>query len=278
MAWVSVHQSIAGHKLRGLCKGIGCSECEAMGILLKLWLWALDNADKSGELLNADMGDVARIYVGSTTIKLSPEKIVNFLISEAWIDHADGHLYIHDWPEWQKYWFDFQERKEKDRARKRRGNSEEEDRENPQKLRGNSEEIPAQTATASKQHLNLIEADLNKGNDEVNALCPTGQTTRDAVQEIIAFLNLTLGSNYKATSKKTREHINARLREGFTVDDFKAVILKKHAEWSHDPRMSAYLRPETLFGTKFEGYLNQPGLVSKNPFLDIARREAQNYE
>lgn len=55
----------------------------------------------------------------------------------------------------------------------------------------------------------------------------------------------------------------ARKNEGFTLDDFKTVIAKKAAEWGKEPEkgqkdMRPYLRPETLFGTKFESYLNQP--------------------
>ena len=77
------------------------------------------------------------------------------------------------------------------------------------------------------------------------------------IKEIVSFLNAAVDSNYRASSKSTKSHINARLKEGFTVDDFKAVIVKKCNEWKSDAKMSAYLRPETLFGAKFEGYLNQ---------------------
>lgn len=76
---------------------------------------------------------------------------------------------------------------------------------------------------------------------------------------IVGHLNQTIGSNYKPDSKKTQSLIDARIREGFTVDDFKTVINKKAAQWLNDPKMSTYLRPETLFGTKFEGYLNEGG-------------------
>lgn len=78
-----------------------------------------------------------------------------------------------------------------------------------------------------------------------------------AFKIITDYLNLKAGTKYKHTSKKTRSHIHARLEEGFTVDDFKIVIDKKCKEWNDDPAMVGYIRPETLFGTKFEGYLNQ---------------------
>lgn len=74
---------------------------------------------------------------------------------------------------------------------------------------------------------------------------------------IISYLNDRAGTKYKHTSSKTRTCIHARLAEGFTLDDFITVIDKKCDEWLGDPKMEQYLRPETLFGTKFEGYLNQ---------------------
>ena len=72
---------------------------------------------------------------------------------------------------------------------------------------------------------------------------------------IIARLNEKTGANFRSTTESTRRHIHARLEEGFTVEDFYAVIDSKAAEWRDDPRMAPYLRPDTLFCTKFEGYL-----------------------
>lgn len=78
----------------------------------------------------------------------------------------------------------------------------------------------------------------------------------DIYKEVVNYLNMILDSNYKYTTKKTQDCIKARLNEGFTVDDFKTVIDKKAKEWLGTD-MERYLRPETLFGNKFEGYLNQ---------------------
>lgn len=77
-------------------------------------------------------------------------------------------------------------------------------------------------------------------------------------REIIDYLNHKCGTDFRATTKTTREHINARIKEGFTPNDFKLVIDKKHLEWANTPNMAQYLRPQTLFGIKFESYLNQP--------------------
>lgn len=75
--------------------------------------------------------------------------------------------------------------------------------------------------------------------------------------EIIAYLNEKANTNYRASSKATKTLIHARLSEGFTIDDFKTVIDKKCAEWI-GTEFAQYLRPATLFGTKFESYLNAP--------------------
>lgn len=74
---------------------------------------------------------------------------------------------------------------------------------------------------------------------------------------IISYLNEKAGTNYKSNTKSTQRYINARISEGYTIDDFKTVIDIKCAEWLNDKKMKQYLRPETLFGTKFESYLNQ---------------------
>lgn len=76
------------------------------------------------------------------------------------------------------------------------------------------------------------------------------------IVEIIDYLNEKTNSNYKTTTKATEQKINARLREGFTLEDFKKVIDKKTDEWM-GTQLEQYLRPDTLFGTKFESYLNQ---------------------
>lgn len=97
-------------------------------------------------------------------------------------------------------------------------------------------------------------------------------------KNIIDYLNEKAGTNFRASSKDTQKHINARLSESYTVDDFKAVIDKKCAEWI-GTEYEQYLRPSTLFGTKFENYLNakstkqQPKSKPKKP--DSEKTEAE---
>ena len=74
---------------------------------------------------------------------------------------------------------------------------------------------------------------------------------------VIDYLNLRAGRRYKVTAKH-RSFITARLNEGYQYEDFTAVIDNMVREWLEDPVMYKYLRPETLFGNKFDGYLNLP--------------------
>lgn len=78
-------------------------------------------------------------------------------------------------------------------------------------------------------------------------------------EDIISYLNEKVGKSFKHKTAKTRTLINARFKDGFTIDDFKQVIDIKTVQWLKDSNMNQYLRPETLFGTKFEGYLNEKG-------------------
>lgn len=70
------------------------------------------------------------------------------------------------------------------------------------------------------------------------------------------YLNEKAGTSFRESSSKTKSLIDARVNEGYSENDFKKVIDNKVAEWKGTD-MEKYLRPETLFGTKFEAYLNQ---------------------
>ncbi|PNZ27692.1 replication protein [Staphylococcus rostri] len=94
----------------------------------------------------------------------------------------------------------------------------------------------------------------NLTNNDSNIL--SGNPTTYPYKDVIDYLNRQADKQYKSTTKKNRTVIRARTDEGFTLDDFKRVIDNKVSEWKGS-NMEKYLRPETLFGTKFEGYLNQ---------------------
>lgn len=96
-------------------------------------------------------------------------------------------------------------------------------------------------------------------------------------QEIIDYLNEKAGKRFKVNDK-TKAHINARVNDGYTLPDFRAVIEKKVAEWK-GTEMDKFLRPETLFGTKFEGYLNQNETARKKAkSTGFSNFEERNYD
>lgn len=86
--------------------------------------------------------------------------------------------------------------------------------------------------------------------------------------EIVEYLNEKVGTRYRASTPKTQAHIRARWNEGYRLDDFKRVIDVKVAEWLKDEKMCKYLCPDTLFGTKFEKYLNQQTRAQRKGRLD----------
>ncbi len=89
-------------------------------------------------------------------------------------------------------------------------------------------------------------------------------------KNIINHLNEQANKKYKHTTNKTQGLIKARFNEGFTEDDFLKVIDNMVTEWKGSEKMEMYLRPETLFGTKFESYLNKTVVTNKkgDSYLD----------
>lgn len=116
----------------------------------------------------------------------------------------------------------------------------------------------------NKEHKDIVEKNLDK----------------PPYKDIIDYLNAKAGKGYRWQGKATQGHINARFAEGYILEDFQKVIDNKSAEWKGG-KMEQYLRPETLFGNKFEGYLNQQqgeeentdGINSGESTADFYRRK-----
>ena len=98
---------------------------------------------------------------------------------------------------------------------------------------------------------------------------------KNILSSILDYLNEKAGTKYRASSKNTQKHIHARLSEGYTLEDFKKVIDNKVADWGNNEKMAMYLRPDTLFGTKFESYLNQKPVENKKPSIEINSKQRE---
>lgn len=96
------------------------------------------------------------------------------------------------------------------------------------------------------------------------------------IKDIIDYLNITCKTNFKY-SKNSTKHINARLNDGFSPDELKDVIEFKFKQWGNDSKMSEYLRPETLFGSKFESYLNASKVKISSNVIDLTRIDLSGY-
>ena len=103
---------------------------------------------------------------------------------------------------------------------------------------------------------------VSKGSPELSESLPEQnykvkeRKGKETYTRIVEYLNAKTQSKFKPTSKVTRQHIDARAKEGFSPEDFKAVIDFKCKQWIGDPKMQEYLRPSTLFNSNFEAYLN----------------------
>ena len=110
------------------------------------------------------------------------------------------------------------------------------------------------------EEVNLVEKPVKEKSSRQPQVKP--KSNDDLIIEIIDYLNECTGKSYKATSKVATININARLKEGYTKDDFIKVISVKATKWLNT-KFEDYLTPNTLFGNKFESYLNENIIVEK---------------
>ncbi|OEY66818.1 conserved phage C-terminal domain-containing protein [Marinobacter sp. X15-166B] len=93
--------------------------------------------------------------------------------------------------------------------------------------------------------------------ESVNEPNPSVELVPDVAVKAIEYLNEKAGRNFKPVQSSTRL-INGRIAEGHTLDDIKAVVDRKCAEWLGDAKREQYLRPATLFNAeKFNNYVGQ---------------------
>jgi len=85
---------------------------------------------------------------------------------------------------------------------------------------------------------------------------------KEEIKKVVEYLNDKAGKNFRHTTNSTSKSIKARLKDGFTVIDCLTVIDIKVDEWINSD-MEKFIRPETLFGGKFESYLNQKSVRKK---------------
>lgn len=148
--------------------------------------------------------------------------------------------------------------------------SNENQEENETKTKENQKEIKTKSNENQKENESKTHQDVNvivNVNDNVDV--NINKITIAEIKGIIEYLNIKSNSHYKYSTDKTQTLIKARIKDGFTLDDFKIVIDKKCEEWLGTD-FEKFLRPETLFSNKFEGYLNQKITAKKKTLKDIS--------
>lgn len=126
------------------------------------------------------------------------------------------------------------------------------------------------TINVTLSHATDIDKELDKDKELKDILSgnptddPKTQESEIPFKLIVDLLNKVTGKSFRHSSAATQRLIKARWNDGFRFEDFKTVILTKTNQWLKDDKMNKYLQPTTLFGTKFEGYLNEGVGVIKN--------------
>ena len=131
-----------------------------------------------------------------------------------------------------------------------------------------------QTVSIGKDRLGKVRLGKDRiGKDSIDTLCHVSHDDVDKSNyEIIEYLNLKTGSKFKPTTKPYVQAIRSRLKEGYTVDDFKTVIDKKCREWK-GTKLEKYLTPKTLFApSHFDTYLNSNEMATMS---DTERKVAE---
>ena len=120
MAWVKVYEAVIGPKLRTLANDIGCSQNEALGILVRLWVWGIRNVNAAGEIIGGSEADIEAVIQTGLDNRYSSKTVIRAMKDSGWLDVEDGCICLHDWGEWQAQWYKDVERKGRDAERKRK--------------------------------------------------------------------------------------------------------------------------------------------------------------
>lgn len=264
MAWISVDQKLIGGKLRSLYKAIGCSQNEAIGILITLWLWGIDNAEMDGLIVSADRSDIAGVLQTGLSSTLEPESVVESLIDSGWIDDVGGQLYLHDWEDWRSYYNRYVNDKKKQAERMRRYRNKN-----------------ADSDVTGDVSCDVTEIDQDQGEPTEPPEKPEQTKEKPGSkygQEFEEFWKIYPRKVDKGQAYKTYK---ARIKDGFSPDDLKAAAESYRRQCEREHTEQKYIKhAKTFLGTNlsFTEYIpkktevdqKQPGEATSgqdaNPF------------
>lgn len=278
MAWISVHQSIVGPKLRQFRSLLGCSQWEAEGILVSLWLWGLDNADKYGLISFADRSDIEIALSGSSKASnLSLSQVVDALIESGWIDETSDGIYIHDWEMWQEQWYKAKERREKDTNRKRESRSKVKADASTADETGMSVDNPADIPIAT-------EASMDEANQPPAPATPPAKPKKPGTNYGPEFETFWDAYPRKIGKAEALKKYQARRKDGWSFDDILLAAKNYALQCNRQHTAKEYIKhPKTFLSenTPFVDYLPKeivrPSEMAvpngANPFEEYGKEE-----
>lgn len=202
MAWISVHQHIKGKKLRDFAKDMKVHRAEALGLLVSLWLWGLDNADRDGNIGDVDAKEIAEacMYEGKRYGSL-----VAALIKNRWLDAGDDNLIIHDWDTWQDAWYKSLDRREANTIAVRRH-------------RDRKKSLQSDNCNDYSKNDVIASPSPSPSPKDLKDILPYG-SVRDAFLSLCQSL-----PKIKSLTEKRKTAIKARFNDGATLADFEEVF------------------------------------------------------
>lgn len=201
MAWISIHEQVTGSKLRKFAKAAGCTQNEALGLLVRLWLWCIKNIGQDGILDGMERYDLAEIINIGLGKTYDPERIVDAMIDTGWVDEKRGKLRVHNWEEWQRYYYSYSKRNKADAVRKRNARSADEGTESEE------QEVPEKSASERKDDAGTEKTGGIDGKDPKSSKSKTSYT--DGFE---AFWKVYPRKKEKGS---TFEKYKARINDGF---------------------------------------------------------------
>lgn len=204
-------QRLIGGKLRELHKEIGCSRNEAIGLLVGLWLWGMDNANADGLLRGCGRDDIEeQIAIGSEKNRYIPAEAYDALVSGEWLEERESGIYIHDWEEWRCHYNKWIADKERNKERQKR-----------------FRERHEKDNTSSNDKCNVTNEEKSK-DSQPKVAESTKRKTRDySAVGFVEFWNIYPRKEDKA---EAYECYKARLRDGYSPEEL-LTAARKYAEF-----------------------------------------------
>ena len=245
MAWISVHEQVLGGKLRSLAKALGCSQNEALGLLVRLWLWGIRNADSEGLIQSATKDDLAEELHLGLDRQHTADQAVEALIAVGWIDEDGDRLYIHDWAEWQKQWYKAMDIRKKDSERQARYRAKR-----------------AEASSGSPPGNPLPQSPQNDDSSDSKAPDPT-TLTQEGVKKATTAYSTGFEEFWKAYPRKKGKGnaykcYNARLKDGWSPEELLEAAKNYAVETGRKHTDQEYIKHAATFlsaATPFTDYL-----------------------